>query len=348
MIVKPKNNRKTAWWVILFILGVTSLALLIIGWNWVLVRDHQKLKQFARHSISILEQIPTEVAILKWNIALGGVAFSAALSAMIVFFIKTLREIRLNQRQSEFLATVSHELKTPIASIELATDLLKQGGLSPKDTLQLFNTLKSETQRLKEGVSSLLEAARWENRIQEKEVEEIPLLPWLEAQLDRWRYLLGSASELRLICSAGTKESPLILKGNQKTLALILDNLLDNARKFSLGPAQVEIRVNLIQKRQGPHFEIQVKDEGVGFLPEESRLIFQRFYRAKNAKLESRNAISGTGLGLSIAWEASKSMGLRLKGSSQGYHQGALFCLEGPLSQTRSPGVSRLVGVEPL
>lgn len=348
MIAKSKDNRKTVWWVFLFILGVTSLALLIIGWNWVLVRDHQKLKQFARHSISILEQIPTEVAILKWNLALGGVAFSAALSAMIVFFIKTLREIRLNQRQSEFLATVSHELKTPIASIELATDLLKQGGLNPNDTLQLFNTLKSETQRLKEGVNSLLEAARWENRIQEKEVEEFSLLPWLEAQLDRWRHLLGNSSELRLVCSSELKESLLHLKGNQKTLALILDNLLDNARKFSLGPARVEIHVNLLQKRRRQHFEIRVKDQGVGFLPEESRLIFQRFYRAKNARRESRNAISGTGLGLSIAAEASKSMGFRLKASSHGHHQGAVFCLDGPLVPSGSPRLDQLSRAETL
>src|SRR4051812_30439006 len=118
--------RKHRWvWITLFVLGVLLLATLATGWNVVLVHDYQRMLELARQ-VSRDEgyQAP-------WlPVILGSLGFAAAVAGLILFFFRLLKEMRLNQLQTEFLATVSHELKTPIATLELTSSLLREKGLS--------------------------------------------------------------------------------------------------------------------------------------------------------------------------------------------------------------------------
>jgi len=311
-----KNRR---WlWIILFICGAVLLGTLATGWNVVLVRDYRKMLELAR-TISITNQgivIPRSGVVL--TMTLGTVGFASALGIIILFFVRLLREMKLNQQQSEFLAAVSHELKTPIASIELSASLLRAGDLEPEEKQKLWRVHDSELKRLRSGVETLLETARLQSAPVSLERVPIALDPWLDTTAARWRELLGPEAVLR-------REGPLLEASallDPKALDLITNNLLDNARKFARGAPDVTIRTH----RSPGRWQIDVIDQGWGFDPADSGKIFDRFYRAKT---EAPYAIPGNGLGLHLAKTASRAMGVRLRGNSNGVGRGAMFTIEG-------------------
>ncbi len=155
-------NRKHRWlWGILFTSVAILLSALATGWNVVLMRDYQHILQLAK-SLSSSNELSYFPSHLIVKMILGTLGFVATLTLTILIFIKLLKEMRLNQQQSEFLATVSHELKTPIAAMELSSSLLRTSGLSHSETQRLWSSHQVELNRLKEEVDALLEAARWQ------------------------------------------------------------------------------------------------------------------------------------------------------------------------------------------
>ena len=306
--------KKRRWlWVLLFILGLTLLAALAAGWNLVLVYDHLSLVDLSERL-----QLPENSRGNPWLlVTLGSLGFLTAIVGLIIFFVKILREMRLNQAQSEFLATVTHELKTPIATIELCSSLLR---LEPsKDEAdKLWDSFEHDLKRLKEQVETLLEAARWQADERRIERRRIQLEEWIEAAFKRWSTILGPDASLER--SGDRLEATAWI--DPKALDLITDNLVDNARKFAKGPARVRVITKLAKKKWAICFE----DHGWGFHPNESEKIFKRFARGQPV---APHSVPGTGLGLFLASTASKALRLRLSGSSAGLGKGAQFTLEG-------------------
>jgi signal transduction histidine kinase len=158
------------------------------------------------------------------------------------------------------------------------------------------------------------------------DLKPVDLEAWLAQSMERWRSILGPGSELR-------REGPPLSSAalvDLRTLNLITDNILDNARKFSSGAPHVVIHTdqaaNPTGRRKRPRWRLRFEDRGLGFNPDDSRRIFDRFFRGKT---ETPYAVPGTGLGLYLAQSASKSLGLTLHGDSKGPGQGATFTLEG-------------------
>jgi two-component system phosphate regulon sensor histidine kinase PhoR len=308
--------KKHLWiWVVLFILVMLVLGTLATGWNVVLVQHyHQILKTGA-------------TAQWPWiALTLGTLGFAGALSGLVLFFIRLLKEMRLNQLQSEFLAAVSHELRTPIATMELSSSLLQAGGISEEESRRLWASHDNELKRLKEEVDTLLEAARLQSSALMPRKSAVLLESWLNDSFVRWGQILGPGARLQregepLACQAWL---------DKRMLSLITDNLLDNARKFSRERPDVVVRSRrLPAERAGKpgRWQIQIQDQGWGFDPADSEKIFKRFVRART---DAPYSIPGTGLGLYIAAAASRAMGIRLRGESAGAGQGAVFTLEGP------------------
>lgn len=317
-------TRKRRWlWIVLFIFAVTILGTLATGFNVVLVRDYHRMLEMARD----ISPPSTQAKHSPWPVmVLVSLGFIAAIATWVLFFVKVLREMKLNQLQAEFLATVSHELKTPIASIELSSSLLRAGGLSPEESQQLWDAHKIELKRLRTEVETILEAARWagnHNRILKAEAD---LEAWLSDSLARWKSNLNNPGQLQ---REGEK-LPSSVKIDLKRLNLIADNLIDNAKKFSKeGTPDLLIRTSRIPSTHGrkqPRWRIEFHDRGWGFDPNESKKIFKRFFRSHH---DAPYSIPGTGLGLYLANSASRAMGLKLKGESSGVGQGAVFTLEG-------------------
>ena len=147
--------------------------------------------------------------------------------------------------------------------------------------------------------------------------------------MNRWTELLGPSA--LLIREGESLSFPVSLE--VRTLNLIVDNLLDNARKFARERPEVVIRTRLIHpnspKKHGKKptgWQIEIEDHGWGFDPAHSKKIFGRFIRARSL---APYAIPGTGLGLYLAQTASKALRLKLTAESQGNGQGAKFTLEG-------------------
>lgn len=308
--------RRQRWfWIVLFIAGILLITGLATGWNVVLVQDYYKILRLARGS---LQEAEARLHSPWTGIVLGSLGFAATLAALVLFFTRLLKEMKLTQTQSEFLAQVSHALKTPIATIELSSSLLRQGDNSPEQTRKLWESHTSELRRLKEQVDQLLEAARVQTTHIKPNREFITLETWISEVMPRLREILGPGAEL-------VREGPpLKIEAHldTKLMALILENLVDNARKFAQGTPRVTIKTNQRQKL----WRIAVIDQGWGFAPEDSEKIFNRFFRAKT---EAPYAIAGTGLGLFLASTAARAQGLTLTAHSRGKGLGASFQIEG-------------------
>lgn len=322
----------------LFIGAAISLGFLWFIWNW--------------QGVRILRALPSELRAVKVSALLGGFGFLATSTALVLFFVKTLREMRLNQQQNEFLSTVSHELKTPIAAIELAGSLLERSinkgstVAAPPESppwseerstqLELLAVIRAETTRLRDQVQSLLEAARLEDRGRSTvlTLERLDLRAFLEESWLRWKSLLGDGAVFLLQVQEGFEPW---VRADRHSLQLIIDNLIDNARKFAVGAPHVVVRLDRplstpnaqAGQRARTFFCLSVIDQGAGFRAEERRLIFNKFYRATQRDRGTKTAVSGTGLGLSIAWLAAKSLRMKLTAQSAGPNQGAVFTLKG-------------------
>lgn len=320
--------RKRRWlWIVLFIFGAVLWTTLATGWNVVIVRDYHRMLQLAKSSMANPAGTQKDEAGMgPWPIVIfGWLGFVAALGTLILFFVKTLREMRLNQLQAEFLATVSHELKTPIASIELTSTLLRTGDVTEDEAERLWTSHQLELKRLRSEVETILEAARWQANPMRARPQPLDLEQWVVQSMPRWRSILGSGSRLE----REGDPLPQNIKSDPKSLNLIMDNLLDNARKFSRGSPSVTIRTSF-HPGKSPFgkslWQIEVHDQGWGFDPQESHKLFRRFFRART---DAPYSIPGTGLGLYLASSASRSLGIQISGQSSGLGHGAVFTLTG-------------------
>ncbi len=254
-----------------------------------------------------------------------------ALLIVVVLLKRLARETTLNRQQSEFLATITHELKTPIATLNLTSSLLRSGGVSHEETRRLWDSHESELRRLREDVDTLLQAARLQTMGSIQRSVPVALEEWLSSSLERWKVALGPGAVLE----REGPELPESVTLDFRSLNLIADNLLDNARKFAKGSPKVLVRTErsirgILQRAK---WQITFKDEGWGFDPKDSRRIFGRFVRARSLAPYS---IAGTGLGLFLAKSAGEALGLRVRGSSEGHGSGAVFTIEGIENRKRS------------
>jgi signal transduction histidine kinase len=308
-------------WSIIFILGVLAIGLLVTGWNVILVQNYYRMIELA-HTLARPE---TSVSSPWFTIALGSLGFVVALGMIILFFVRLLQEIRLNQLQTEFLARVTHELKTPIATLELSSGLIREGGLSKDEVARLWCSHDRELARLKEDVEALLEAARMQIVRPPSGSVSVALESWLLESLERWRSVLGPGAVLERRGDPLPANSSL----DPRVLNLIVDNILSNSKKFARGNPSVIVKTSRIpggRLFRKPRWRIEFQDHGWGFDPKDRNKIFERFSRVRHGAPYS---IAGTGLGLFLARSASRTLGLRLFGESPGNGKGCTFVLEG-------------------
>jgi len=305
---------KRRWiWVTYFILLVALLAVLATRWNMAWIESPDR---------KVIEPL------------LGTLGFVIIIAGVILFFARLLQEMRLNQLQSEFLASVTHELNTPIATLELSSNLLRQSSdLSREETEKLWQSHGLELERLKSEVGTLLEAARWDTRSVKIQRSEIELEDWIDSRLPFWRAILRTGSVIK----TGQKLD-FSVSVDPKILNLITDNLIENARKFARDTPQVTIKTSTFVStglKKGKKWKIEFRDEGWGFDPKETKKLFKRFHRSPHSAPYS---IPGTGLGLFLAHSASRRMNLELHALSSGPGTGAFFFVEGFIKGEQSCG----------
>ncbi|SJZ38465.1 histidine kinase [Trichlorobacter thiogenes] len=289
------------------------VAVVVLWVTWFVGR-HRQLKELAtRYSPELLAR--TE----GWSPLVQGLLLLAAiLAGVYTLFIFWRRQSRLYQEQREFITQVTHELKSPLASIQLHLETIQLRRPSAERLDSFVDTMLDDTHRLHSQIDNLLLAARIEQRRRPADRRTIDLSAFLQKYLDDNRDRLPPGTRLELQLEPDLKAAV-----EPDELGTVLRNLLENAVLYSPGVPELELRLS----RKGRWAAISVKDHGRGLAAAELRKIFRRFYRVE----QPDERIRGTGLGLYIVQSVIEGCGGTVQAESAGPGCGCTITLQLPL-----------------
>ncbi|MGC2235573.1 MAG: HAMP domain-containing sensor histidine kinase [Pyrinomonadaceae bacterium] len=268
-----------------------------------------------------------EIALLIFGI----VFFALIITGLILNMIFLVREIRRNEQHDAFLNAVTHELKTPIASIRLYLETLKSREVSEEKRGEFYNIMLADSNRLLTTVEQVLQASRTREKDRLLNVSRINLGKFLQecADIIRTRYNLDESA-----ITYNEKQEEIIISGDAAELQTVFVNLLDNAVKYSKEKIEISIRLRNPNEK---YAEVRIKDNGIGLEESEMKRIFKRFYRVSNL---STQQIKGTGLGLNIVRSIIEKHNGKIFAESKGENKGSTFVVRlrkaSPKSQVSS------------
>ncbi len=236
-----------------------------------------------------------------------------------------MREVRRNEQHDSFINAVTHELKTPIASIRLYLETLQSREVDDHRRREFYQLMLGDTDRLLGTVEQVLKAGQAGQRagkLQRSPVEFAKLVQEC-IELARTRHHL--APGVLRYEEAETNGAGMQVLGNADELRTAVANLLDNAIKYSGSTIDVAVRLETWDR----NLVLQVRDQGVGIPEKELKRIFRRFYRVSDRSLAH---VKGTGLGLFIVRSIARKHGGKVYAQSLGEGHGTTVTLELPRS----------------
>jgi signal transduction histidine kinase len=267
--------------------------------------------------------------ILNWRegvkVFLGLIFFGAIVAGIILNTIFLIREIRRNEQHDSFINAVTHELKTPIASIRLYLETLQRREVDDAHRREFYQLMLHDTDRLLGTVEQVLRAGKLGvHRATQHQVElDFAGLVRECTELARVRHHLQPEA-LRYEEIVSNSDAHVV--GDPEELRTAVNNVLDNAIKYSGESVQVSVQLRAPDEQ---HLWLKVRDQGVGIPRQELKQIFKRFYRVPNRSLRS---VKGTGLGLFIVRAVARKHGGRAFAESEGEGRGATITIELPRS----------------
>jgi signal transduction histidine kinase len=253
----------------------------------------------------------------------GILSFALIIAGIIVYTVFLVRELRRNDQHDAFINAVTHELKTPIASIRLYLETLQSRDVSQTQQREFYRIMLADTERLQQTVEQVLKAGVAGQRVglQHRAPVDIAALAAEVTETARLRHHLSP--ETMTLSIPGPSAEGLFVDGDADELRSALSNLLDNAVKYSRDAVHVAVEV------AAPTPEtvwVRVEDRGVGIPRTQLKRIFNRFYRIQMRGFK----VKGTGLGLYIVRSIVKQHGGRVFAASEGEGKGATFTVELP------------------
>jgi two-component system, OmpR family, sensor histidine kinase SenX3 len=274
--------------------------------------------------------------ILNWRegikVFLGVIFFGAITAGLVLNTIFLLREIRRNEQHDSFINAVTHELKTPIASIRLYLQTLQHRDVDEGQRREFYRRMLDDTDRLLGTVEQVLKAGVAGHKKSSRERVAIDLGSLVRECVEVARtghHLEPQALRLEPMVNNGAEAS---VTGDPEELQTAISNVLDNAIKYSGDQVDVSVRIETPDEK---HVRLSIQDHGVGIPQGELKSVFKRFYRVSN---RSKAHIKGTGLGLFIVRAIAKKHGGRAFAQSQGEGLGTTVVLELPRSISRENG----------
>jgi signal transduction histidine kinase len=251
-------------------------------------------------------------------LVLGIVFFAIIISGIVIYTIFLVLEIRKNEQHDSFINAVTHELKTPIASIRLYLQTLQSRDVPDAQREHFYRVMLDDSERLLYTVEQVLKAGAARSKRDPMEFQPVPISELVTdcADIVRLRYHL-QPEELAI----ENRANGINVLGDPEDLRTALNNLLDNAVKYS--PEQRRIAIELESDHE--HLRLQVRDRGIGIPHNQLKKIFARFYRVPGV----RN-VKGTGLGLYIVHSIVKRHGGTVYAASPGEGKGSSFTIELP------------------
>jgi len=304
--------------VTLFAVVLVLALTLAVLWHVILVHEYTKLRALALGEA------------FHWSfIALGTVLFVAILLLSSILGTQLIGHIRWNQRQSNFIASVSHELNSPLSSIKLFAQTLRKPDMSVEDRINFIGKILFDVERLRRLIANILRAAEVDNQ-----GEVLPVTP---RRLEVIEYLTTYVDDARALCHdtgltitlEATEQAWVQL--DAMMFRQVLDNLIDNAVHYRSTAAP---RVRIQVRHEEGSVYLDVSDNGIGIPTGELGSVFERFYQVKSDRQQGRRGRRGTGIGLFIVRSIVEAHGGRVEATSAGRGLGTTVSIRLPISPT--------------
>ena len=253
----------------------------------------------------------------------GGFFLLVLLVGMAVLTRAIRDDAQLRRRQQNFIAAVSHEFKSPLASMQLSGETLTTRSTDP-DSRRLGERLVEDGDRLLRMVDNLLDTARIDDGRISLRREPVPLRDVVEG------VTAGHAARAAREGVAIRADVPaLMIDADPLAIESVLRNLLDNAVKACVAGDGREISIEA--RRDGAEIVLDISDDGIGFPPRDASMIFEKFYRSGD---DGTNPMPGTGLGLYVVRRLAEISDARVVAKSEGHGRGATVTVTWPAARS--------------
>ena len=265
--------------------------------------------------------------LLNWRtgilLFLGIVLLALIIAGVVVNTTFLVREIRRNEQHDAFINAVTHELKTPVASIRLYVETLQTRVVDENKRNEFYRTILADSDRLLGTIEQILRTGRLGSSSHKPHRAPLNLDELVAECVERAR-ILHHVSPGALHYEPGQK---LPVLGDYDDLRAAVSNLLDNAVKYSGNEVNVQVSTTV---EDGRYAVVRVADQGAGIEETELKRIFRRFYRTPGP---TAARVKGTGLGLFIVRSVARRHGGKVWAESAGHGLGSTFVLQLPVSK---------------
>jgi signal transduction histidine kinase len=250
---------------------------------------------------------------------LGLIFFLVIIAGMVLNTIFLVREIRRNEQHDSFINAVTHELKTPVASIRLYLQTLQTRELDETKRQEFYRIMLEDSDRLLHTIEQVLRAGSTQSQFRRIAQARVDLGEVAAecAALARTRFHLTDDA-MRF---ESKTPGPAFVTGDADELKAAVWNLIDNAVKYS--PEDPKVRITLEQTADGSRYALKVSDRGPGISPNELKRVFRRFYRIHGMSVRTK----GSGLGLFIVRSVARRHGGKAFAESEGAGRGSTFTI---------------------
>ena len=265
--------------------------------------------------------------LLRWRsgglLFLGVLLLLLLISGVVLFTVFLVREIRRNEQKDAFINAVTHELKTPVASIRLYLETLKSRPVEEAKRKEFYDIMLKDSDRLLESIEQILRTGRISPASRKPNLSRVDLGPVVDDCVARARALYNLPQESLIYRSS----DPIMVLADLDEVRAAVSNLVDNAVKYSGSEVRVTVETGIVDKK---YASVRVCDQGQGIPKVEPKEVFKRFHRVPGP-LSAR--VPGTGLGLYIVRSVAKRHGGRAWAESDGVGHGSTFVLQLPIAR---------------
>ncbi len=314
-----KKRQSLFYHILIFILAQIAWLALLGLWIYWYVFNYIVFKKVGDQvSPQLTYDITNVVPFVIGLVLLIGISFTTAW-----IFRHLNLQLRLNKLYDNFIGNVTHELKSPLSSIQLNLETLNSRNVPPEKQKEFINLMMKDSNRLQRLIDSILEISALEQKKLAHDYQVFKAEPLVRQLLN------GSIEQFRLpegsVTVTGNTQCEIVVDVN--ALKIVLDNLVDNALKYST--EQIQIHVNFSHNTN--KFFIEFSDNGIGIPHNEQKKIFHKFYRIYHNNVPT---VKGTGLGLYWVKEIIKNHGGKISLFSEGENMGTTFKIEFPIYKT--------------
>lgn len=314
-----KRKHSLAYLIVAFVFAQLAWLALLGLWIYWYVTNYIIFKQVG-------DQLSPQLALDTPNVLIFvlGIILMVAIEVAMVFTFRNLTvQMKLTGLYDNFIGNVSHELKSPLSSIQLYLETLTTKEVPDEKRKEFYDMMKKDSDRLKKLISSILEISKLEQK-------RIAHNYHIYNANDIFKELVqGSASQFRIspgsVKFEGSADYKCVI--DREAMQIVFDNLLSNSIKYS--PEEADIAVKLTHNEK--YILIDFCDKGIGILPKDQNRIFDKFQRIANVNVPN---VKGTGLGLYWAREIIKFHGGKISVFSLGIGKGTTFQIKLPIYQT--------------